>query len=160
MEIFKELIGRPKPKNEKIHELELGTVKTSESSEIANLFAETFTIPHVMKPTEHELCPGNITQITELEVELAFKKTKPCNQPELPFQKLKPLLCSIYNSCLNTGTFLQIFKHAVINPVYKGKGSRSEPLSYRPISTLPFFAKLFEEIIARRISEESRISSL
>jgi len=61
---------------------------------------------------------------------------------------------------LNTGTFPQIFKHAVINPVYKGKGSRSEPLSYRPISTLPFFAKLFEKNIARRISEkvESHLS--
>ena len=39
------------------------------------------------------------------------------------------------------------FNIAKITPIYKGKGSRSDPSSYRPISTLPLLSKLLEKVI-------------
>ena len=43
------------------------------------------------------------------------------------------------------GVFPDIFKHAIINPVFKGSGKDPhDPNSYRPISILPALSKVLE----------------
>ena len=37
------------------------------------------------------------------------------------------------------------FKTARVTPVYKGKGDKSDPNNYRPISVVPILAKILEK---------------
>ena len=48
----------------------------------------------------------------------------------------------IYNSC-----FPSAWKLAKVIPIYKGKGSKSDMINYRPISLLPLLSKIFERHI-------------
>lgn len=57
-----------------------------------------------------------------------------------------PLL-HIFNLSLTSGTFPKQWKVAKISPVYKKKGSQSDPSNYRPISLLCSVSKVFESLI-------------
>ena len=47
------------------------------------------------------------------------------------------ILCSIYNACLQRGVIPDLWRQALISPIFKGKGkSRNDPLSYRPVSLI------------------------
>jgi hypothetical protein len=63
------------------------------------------------------------------------------------FPAILPTLKFIYNTSISTGVFPQVWKHALITPVYKGCGSLREPVSYRPISLLSLFGKLLELLV-------------
>jgi hypothetical protein len=47
---------------------------------------------------------------------------------------------------LSTGVFPDRLKYSEIKPIYK-KGDKSNTSSYRPISLLPAFSKMFEKIL-------------
>jgi len=53
-------------------------------------------------------------------------------------------LSYIYNYSLHTGIFLHHLKMAVVIPLYK-MGDKFEISTYRSISLLPTFAKIFEK---------------
>ena len=58
---------------------------------------------------------------------------------------IKPLTL-IINHCLNSGIFPDDLKIAKVIPVYKGNDLDKDNVnSYRPISLLPAFSKLFEK---------------
>ena len=57
----------------------------------------------------------------------------------------------MFNLCLAQGIFPDSFKIAQVIPLFKG-GTRESPDSYRPISLLPAIGKVFEKIIANRIT--------
>ena len=52
----------------------------------------------------------------------------------------------IFESCIKSGIFPEIWKKANIVPVHK-KGSKNLKQNYRPISLLPIFGKIFEKMI-------------
>ena len=54
-----------------------------------------------------------------------------------------PLLAFIFNRSFKEGIFPDNLKVARICPIYKGKGSKSDPDNYRPISVLSVVARLF-----------------
>ena len=56
---------------------------------------------------------------------------------------LSPFLSSIFNSCLESGHYLDGLKIARVTPLRKG-GSKSEMKSYRLISILSVFNQIFE----------------
>ena len=58
---------------------------------------------------------------------------------------MKPL-CLIYNKCLASGTFPEIWKKGNVIPVHK-KESRQLKKNYRPISLLPICGKILEKIV-------------
>jgi len=60
-----------------------------------------------------------------------------------------PLSYLINNSLIN-GTFPSALKEAKIIPIFKA-GDKSQCSNYRPISILPFFSKIFEKIIYKRL---------
>ena len=61
------------------------------------------------------------------------------------------MLCILFNVCINESVFPDIFKVAEVKPLFKG-GDRRVKGNYRPISLLPLFSKLFEKIIAKRMT--------
>ena len=58
---------------------------------------------------------------------------------------VKPL-CLIFNQCLETGVFPEVWKWGNVLPTHK-KDSRQLKKNYRPISLLPICGKIFEKII-------------
>ena len=59
-------------------------------------------------------------------------------------------LAHICNLMLSSGTFPTRLKFTEIKPLYK-KGERMDISNYRPISLLPSFSKILENIIFRRL---------
>ena len=53
----------------------------------------------------------------------------------------------VFQHSLHDGTFPQSWKHAVVIPIYKGKGDRSSSSNYRPVSMCSCLGKLLEKVI-------------
>ena len=62
-----------------------------------------------------------------------------------------PILSVIFNKSTRKGVFLKNLKIGKICPVYKGKGSKSDPDNYRPISVLSVIARVFEKLIHKQL---------
>jgi hypothetical protein len=66
---------------------------------------------------------------------------------------LLPALTAIVNCSLTFGV-PKAYKHSLIRPLLKKKGSDSSALSnYRPVSILPYISKLIERIVKLRLSD-------
>ena len=53
-------------------------------------------------------------------------------------------LCALFNESLKTGQVPNDWKIGRITPIYKGKGSKSDPTNYRPISVVGHVGKIVE----------------
>lgn len=63
-----------------------------------------------------------------------------------------PCITLLMNSSLLSGCFPAVFKHAVIQPVIKKSNLDPNVLSnYRPVSKLPFMAKVLEKIVLKQL---------
>ena len=87
----------------------------------------------------------------------SLKTTNSCVYDEIPIKIIKlstPYIISpltyIRNKSLSTGVFLEGLKYALIRPVHK-KGDKHLITSYRPISLLTSFSKIFEKLIFTRL---------
>ena len=60
------------------------------------------------------------------------------------------IISDIINSSIETGKIPPDLKKAKITPIFK-QGDREDMSNYRPISILPFFAKLMEKAISNRL---------
>ena len=56
-------------------------------------------------------------------------------------------LTYIFNQSLLTGIFPDEWKSAGVTPLYKNSGKQNGPINYRPISDIPFVAKIFEWVV-------------
>ena len=56
-------------------------------------------------------------------------------------------ICCLVNSSLVKRTVLNDWKKAKVTPPYKGKGSKYDANSYRPISVISHFAKILEKCV-------------
>jgi hypothetical protein len=69
---------------------------------------------------------------------------------------IKPLiilpLTIIYQHSLFEGCFPHVWKHAIVTPVYKGRGGKSSPDSYRPISLCSCLGKVLERIVSTQLN--------
>lgn len=64
---------------------------------------------------------------------------------------LAPYLVKLINVIISTGIFPDCLKRARVTPVYK-EGQKFLCSNYRPISVLPVFSKLVEQIILKRLN--------
>ncbi|KAK2703306.1 hypothetical protein QYM36_018221, partial [Artemia franciscana] len=67
----------------------------------------------------------------------------------LPLTFLVPLLY-LFNRCWESGSVPSACKSSILVPIYKGKGDRSDPASYRLIALTSCIAKLYEKMIKLR----------
>ena len=63
---------------------------------------------------------------------------------------LAPAVSVLINESLDTSTFPDCLKIALVTPLFK-KGDQSSPSNYRPISSLPILSKLFEMNIKNQL---------
>ena len=64
--------------------------------------------------------------------------------------QISPVLATLFNDCMYSGTFPDELKLAKVLPLYKG-GKTHIMSNYRPISILPLFSKIFEKLIYTRL---------
>ena len=64
---------------------------------------------------------------------------------------VSPILACIFNKSVEKGYFPSSLKTAIVSPIHKGEGSRSDPSNYRPISVLPIIARVFERLIHQQL---------
>ncbi|KAJ1125907.1 hypothetical protein NDU88_004322 [Pleurodeles waltl] len=76
-------------------------------------------------------------------------------------QIIAPKLHTIINSSFETATFPDSWKHAEVNALLKKRKADPEDLkNYRPISLLPFPAKVIEKIVNSQLSRFLEDNSL
>jgi hypothetical protein len=66
----------------------------------------------------------------------------------------------VFQQSMYSGTFPAVWKHAVIIPLYKGRGDRSVPSSYRPISLCSCLGKLLERVMHSQLTSYINSSKL
>ncbi len=59
-------------------------------------------------------------------------------------------LTFIINTSITTGVFPQVWKHALVIPLFK-KGDQNSVNNYRPISLLPILSKIVEKIVSNQL---------
>jgi hypothetical protein len=96
-----------------------------------------------------------------IKVRAAIMRTRssaagPDGIPAIIYKKLaywlSEPLCTLYQQCMHQDTIPDAWRQAKVVPLYKGKGNKSDPASYRPISLTAVASKLLERIIADELS--------
>ena len=62
-------------------------------------------------------------------------------------------LSKLFNKSLQLGKFPSPWKKACVTPIFKKKGSNSDPTNYRPISLLPNLSKILEKLVFNKVYE-------
>ena len=65
---------------------------------------------------------------------------------------LAPSLTYLFNTSINKHELPGAWKIGTVHPLYKGKGSRKDASSYRPITLLPAISKLLDQLIASQFA--------
>ena len=65
--------------------------------------------------------------------------------------ELAESLSFVFNFSLAEGIYPDQWKEALINPIYKNRGNKSEPTSYRPISLLRVVSKVFGWLLKKQL---------
>ena len=93
-----------------------------------------------------------------LKILNSLDSNKSCGPDELPPKIIKLValliyepLTKLFNKCLESGKYPSIWKKANVHPIYKRKGSPSDPTNYRPISLLPCLSKVFGKVVFKHI---------
>ena len=133
------------------------------SDQFAKAFCSVFTVddgslPPTPKQTASQHAAITIEPKGVLKLLQSLDKTKGAGPDGLSPALLKFLsnyiyvsLAHIYQYSLNTGTVPSDWKLANVVPIHK-KGSRTDPLNYRPISLTCIASKILEHIISHDIN--------
>ena len=83
----------------------------------------------------------------------------PAKMLKIAAHVIAPSLTYIFNLSVSTGIFVDDWKDARVNPVYK-EGCRRNIGNYRPVSILPIVSKVFEKEVFRQLYQYLNESSL
>ena len=99
--------------------------------------------------------------INEAEITEAIKKLKNNKSPGRDLilnERLKStsdtlltVLKNLFNLVFETGIIPEIWTTGIIKPLYKNKGSPTDPSNYRPVTLLSCVGKLFTAVINTRL---------
>jgi len=65
---------------------------------------------------------------------------------------ISPALTALINLSITTNKVPIVWKTAIVQPIYKNKGEKSDPANYRPISILPVSSKIMEKVVCNQIT--------
>ena len=132
-------------------------------SEIASKMADQVKTPILLEPNQAK-SPINSFYLTEtitdeiVQIITMLNGNKSTQDNGIPTKVLThtnvliwPILTKIYNKCIREGIFPENLKTAQIFPVSK-KNAKYDCTNYRPISMLSQPSKIFEKIVAQRIT--------
>ena len=141
-------------------------VCTPTAKDFGNYFTKKSTIPEeeafTLEHSEFVNCPvldGDIT-IDEIErSEKRLKKKKSSSDGWTPRMirdistMLYPILLIIFNMILRLGLYPAKWRNTVVSTLFKNKGATWLPKSYRPISLVQLFSKMFDFILLDRFKK-------
>ena len=100
---------------------------------------------------------------TEAEIYSCIRKLKNSKSPghdnilnefiKVTKVEMTPIYVSLFNIILNTGIIPDEWSVGKIRPIYKNKGSTTDPNNYRPITILSCLNKLFTAVLNERLTE-------
>ena len=70
---------------------------------------------------------------------------------KLTREHIVPAVCHIVNLSIQNRKFPAHWKIAKVVPLYKGKGSKFDPKSYRPVAILPILSKVLERAMFNKV---------
>ena len=116
-------------------------------------------IPHIVPSFPIRiLSEAQVTEQEVLKILNTLKINKSSGPDQIPNKLLKMSalliakpLANLFNKSLKLGKFPSSWKKACITPIFKQKGSNSDPTNYRPISLLPTLSKILEKIVFAKI---------
>lgn len=76
----------------------------------------------------------------------------PSNILRYIIRTIAPNLATIFNNCIDSGYYPEIWKTALIIPIYK-RGDKFSPSSYRPISLLSPISLVFETLLHKMMTK-------
>jgi len=71
-----------------------------------------------------------------------------------------PIYKSLFNLILDTGVIPECWSMGFILPIFKGKGSHTEPNNYRPITILSCLGKLFTSVLNERLVQFNSLQNI
>ena len=125
-------------------------------------FSSVFEIDNLPPPYPHQISYGRLSRInfSVADVELGLKSLKTDSSmgpdPLHPYflkrcaSELAYPLFKLFSLSMNSSTLPSIWKISSVSPIYK-KGSRAEPLNYRPISLTSVACKIMERLVAKQL---------
>ena len=112
--------------------------QTSEAS-ISSVAIDRLLVAQRLKKLDVDSCPGPDKMHAKILKSCASSLAEP--------------LSLIFDKSLHSSTLPTSWKSATVSPIYKGKGARSDPLNYRPISLTSIPCKTMERIIAAALTK-------
>jgi hypothetical protein len=122
-------------------------------------------VSNVSVPQLQELRPTNEKELLEI---ITSSNSKCCLLDPIPTALLKkcmdsllPVLTKIVNISLAMSSVPTTFKQAIVTPLLKKPSADKENMkNYRPVSNLPYAAKLLEKVVVKRLNEHMDIYDL
>ena len=71
---------------------------------------------------------------------------------------LIPVLTNLFNKCIKTASILNEWKTAIVTPLFKNKGYKTDQNNYRGILIISPLAKVFEKILASQIKVHLKLN--
>ena len=122
------------------------------------------TVPANHTPITHTIAPvptlDTIVTTPQEVLKLinSLDPNKSCGPDQLPAKIIKlsaiiiaEPLSDLFNKSFRSGIFPAMWKEANIHPIFKKKGSQSDPTNYRPISLLSTLSKVMEKIVFKNV---------
>ena len=67
-------------------------------------------------------------------------------------EEIAPLLSMLYRELLQKGSLTETMRQAILSPIFKEKGDRSDPAMYRPISVTTIEYRILARCIAQKLN--------
>ena len=166
--VYRELLNIRKKKAQNINGMESEGTVTEDKNRICELLAAQFALPgksndEDIKNFKSSLDIKDLDNLfkDDKEVIESFHslKSKSCTNSKVPYafysatiQTLAPTLKYLFNDFIMKGSLPGTFNQAIVTPIYKNKGSRTDPGNYRPVSNLPLLSKILEKGVYKKLS--------
>ena len=141
-------------------DLDKATILNDHFASQTRLDTKDKQIPHIPPPSTPipSLSEVQATEPEVLKILNSLNINKSSGPDKIPNKLLKMSalllakpLTNLFNKSLKSGKFPSAWKKACITPVFKKKGSKSDPTNYRPISLLPNLSKILEKVVFAKI---------